>query len=191
MRLIVRWLAILSVLVAAACEGGIAEPTATPSPPTPTTAPTAEPTREPLAEATPFFGRSVSPGRNAATLRIIHTAQQASALDIYLDGAEFTRSLGQSLSTGLTPILPGTYSLHVEPRGEDTVLAETPVTLVAGRTTDVIAMSSEDSLQLVVINGPGETIDTGIGIVRTVNALTNGGTLQAILNGSTIPGSIE
>src|SRR5690606_19868916 len=135
MRMIVRWLAILSVLLAAACEGIGEEPTATPpSPPTQTTEPTVAPTREPLAEPTPFFGRSVQSGRATATLRILHTAQDAPALDIYLDGAEYARSLGQNLSTGLAAVLPGAYTLHIEPRGEDTVLAETPLTLAAGRT---------------------------------------------------------
>lgn len=190
MRFIVRWLAILSVLLAAACESVVIEPTVTPSPPTPTIAPTAEPTRAPIAEATPFFGRSVPQGRNAASLRILHSAQESPALDIYLDGVEYSRSLGQSLSTGLTAVLPGTYTLHVEPRGEDTVLAETSVTLEAGRITDVIAIAAEDGLKLIVIHGPTETVDPGTGMVRAVNALSDGSTLQAILNDSTIPGSL-
>lgn len=191
MRLMVRWLAILTVLLAAACESGIIEPAATPpSAPTATdipVEPSVTPNRQPLAEATAFFGRSVSSGRNAATLRITHTAEQAPALDIYLDGAEYARRLGQGLSTGLTPILPGSYVLHVEPRGEDIVLAETPITLVAGRVTDVIVVTGEDGLQLVVIDGPEETVEPGMGIVRTVNALSGESSLQAILNGSAIP----
>src|SRR5688500_690651 len=180
MRLMVRWLAILTVLMAAACESPVTEPTATPSPPTPTSAPTSDPTLEPLAEATPFFGRSVPAGRNAATLRILHTAQEAPALDIYLDSLEYTRSRGLSLSTGLTPVLPGTYHMQVKPRGEDTVLAETPVTLEAERTTDVIALSAEEGLRLIVIDGPEETLDPGIGMVRTVNALSGESSLQAV-----------
>src|SRR5690606_2599170 len=108
----------------------------------------------------------------------------------YLDGSEYARSLGQSLSTGLTSILPGTYTLHVEPRGEDTVLAETPVTLEAGRTTDVVAVSGEEGLQLIVINGPTETVDPGIGMVSTVNALSGGDTLKAVRSGTTMPASM-
>lgn len=193
MRLMVRWLAILTVLMAAACESVAPEPTATPSPPPPTIAPTdtpAQPTREPLANATPFFGRSVSPRRNAATLRILHTAQQAPALDIYLNDIEFTRSLGFGLSTGLTAVLPGTYSMQVKQRGADTVLAETSVTLNAGQTTDVIALAAEDDLRLVVIDGPDETLDPGVGMVSLVNALSGEDTLQAVLNGTTIPTSV-
>ena len=190
MRLIVQWLAILTVLMAAACESAVTEPTATPSPPTPTTAPTSEPTREPVADATPFFGRSVLPGRSAATLRILHTAQDTPALDIYLDDSIYTRSLGLSLSTGLSPVLPGTYNLQVKLRGEDAVIAETPLTLEAGRTTDVIALSAEEGLRLIVIDGPEETLDPGIGMVRTVNALYGNGTLQTVLNDSTIPGTM-
>src|SRR5690606_35960852 len=99
-------------------------------------------------------------------------------------------SLGQNLSTGLAAVLPGAYTLHIEPRGEDTVLAETPLTLAAGRTTDVIVVAGDEGPQLVVVDGPDETLDPGTGMVRTVNALPDGGTIQTVLNGSTIPGSM-
>lgn len=192
MRLIVRWLAILTVLLAAACESAVIEPTPTESSlPMPTltstlTAPvTAAPTRPPLAEATAFFGRSVKPGRDTATLRITHSAPQAPALDIYLDGADYALNLGPSLSTGLTLVLPGTYRLEASARGEDTPLAEATITLGAGRTTDVIAVSGADGLQLVVVEGPEEAVEPGTGIVQFVNTLPDS-PLEAIINGAAL-----
>lgn len=170
-----------AVLVLAACEQSAPPPT-----PTPTDSPTAEPTARPTREAeivpTPFFGRDIPVSRNTSSIRVIHAASDAPALDLTLQSAPLMTSLGFGLAGNTITVIPGEYPLVAYARGTQDIVAETTVTLEAGGTTDVVVVPTSDGVQLLVLPGPARAVESGQSMVRAVNALSGAGALTVMLD---------
>lgn len=206
MRIVVRWLMLVTALmVLAACDSGTPAPDAnqqeeqvqtdatapdgstsevTSAPPTDAPEPT--PARTAAPTATPYFGRDIVAGRSTATLRVIHAAYGVPTLDVRLNNVSVAASLGYGLGSGLTAILPGTYRLSVFQRGAEILLVETDVTLTPSVTTDVIITPGDGAPQILVVNGPSESTESGTGIIQAVNAVSGTNPLTFKLDGRTV-----
>lgn len=143
--------AVLCIMILAACQPAAPQalPTAEPSAP-PTAIPAAAtPTPTPYVRPTPrptsVFGSNISAMTRTGSLRLIHAAPDAGTLDARLAGDSLLNGLGFGRASSITPVIPGTYTLEIRTRAQegDEPLASVDIEFLPGQIIDAVVVPDD------------------------------------------------
>lgn len=163
-------LALLLVLILAACSA--------PPVPTVTLAPTATATHPPAATPTAaVVPQTVSEPSEGAQVRIVQAASQSGALDVYLGQALIAAQLGLGAYTNPVTIAAGDYPLRVVPAGsppEAQALAQTSVILESGHPLLVLITGTPDALTIATYQEDLSPMPSGQARLSFIHAVPRG-----------------
>jgi hypothetical protein len=134
--------------------------------------PEATPVSEPSCTADLGIVRSTK-----TCVTVVHAAQDAPTMDIYVNGQVVVDALGYATSSGFASIPAGTYEVQIAPvgMGQESALVELPsVELVAGRAYEIAVLGSGSTIEAKVLEvnvyGVEGTSRAGSTRVRLINA---------------------
>lgn len=135
-----------TAVVSAATE--TPEPTAPPNTPTPI----------------PVLGRFATDPERLAHFNFIHAASGTDVVDVYINSETLTYGLAFKLDTGRTPILSGSYTVRVTPRGgslETDVLVSAEFSIRPGESKFTVLNGTPDALALQILTENNAPLDPG------------------------------
>lgn len=179
--------AVLCITILAACQPAAPEalPTIVPTPlPTviPETAtPAPTPRLRPTPRATSVFGPNISATTRTASLRVIHAVPDAGTLDARLAGDSLLSGLGFGRASSITPVIPGTYTLEIRSRAQETdePIAAVDIEFLAGQIIDAVIVSDErGTLRIEHFDVTQPRLSEDQASVRFVHAMPGVGDIQ-------------
>lgn len=121
---------------------------------TPTLPATDIPQASPTPRATPVpVGRFAEALPNTARIRVVHTAAETGAVDLYVNGQNINSNLAYPNSTGITPIAAGSYTLTAALNGanpQSDALISREFTIGAGESKLILLVGTPDAPNLTV-----------------------------------------
>lgn len=179
-----RWLLVFVVGLLAACQPqptqelptlvvlDAATPTAEA---TPTLIAVDTPQPSPTPRATPVpVGRFAEALPNAARIRVVHTAAETGAIDLYVNGQNINSNLAYPNSTGITPIAAGTYTLTATLNGanpQSDALVSREFTIGAGESKLILIVGTPDAPNLTLYDESLEPLAADQSRVNFINAV--------------------
>lgn len=126
---------------------------------------TPEPTRPPNTPTPELvLGRFATDPNRLAHYYFVHTASGTEPVDVYVNSESLIFGLAFKLDTGRTPILDGTYTIRVTPRGgspESDVLTQETVSIRPGETKFTVLIGTPGALGLQTFSENNAPLDPG------------------------------